>query len=50
MPVFNRIEVDVIDVPCVVLIVAQRMLPVAPLPDPAFGLGDAACRAELASG
>src|SRR3546814_10846616 len=47
---FHRIEVDVIDVALQVVCVADQMLPIPPLPDPAFAFGDAACAAMLASG
>src|SRR3546814_9552469 len=40
----------VIDVALQVVFVADQMLPIPPLPDPAFAFGDAACAAMLASG
>src|SRR3546814_8336817 len=47
---FHRIEVDVIDAALQVVFVADQMLPIPPLPDPAFAFGDAACAAMPASG
>ena len=40
--VLHRIEVDVIEVPRKIVRVAQRMLPISPLPDPALGFGGTA--------
>src|SRR5690606_21696625 len=45
----HRVEVDVIDVPLQIVLVADQMLPISPLPEAAFALGDAACAAMLAS-
>ena len=39
MAVPDRIEVDVIEVPRKIVLVAQRMLPISPLPNPALGFG-----------
>lgn len=40
--VLDRIEMDVIDVPCKIDPVAQRVLPITALPNPALALGGAA--------
>ena len=38
----GRVDMDVIDMPREIVLVANRMLPVAPLPDAAFAFGGAA--------
>jgi hypothetical protein len=47
MPVFDRIEMDVIEVPHKILLVTQGVLPIAPLPTPRSPL--AARLAEIRS-
>jgi hypothetical protein len=44
MGVLYRIEVNVIEVARKVVFVAQRMLSISPLPNPALGFGGAAGR------
>jgi hypothetical protein len=39
---FDRVDMDVVDVTLEVALVANGMLPIAALPDAAFALGDAA--------
>jgi hypothetical protein len=48
--VLHRIEVDVIEVPHEVVLVAQRMLSISPLPNPALAFGGAAGRDPFPSG
>jgi hypothetical protein len=43
MPMFDRIEVDIVGVLREILFIAQRTLPIAPLPNTAFALFRAAC-------
>ena len=40
--VLHRIEVNVIEVPPKIILVAQRVLPISPLPNPSLALGGAA--------
>jgi len=40
--VLHRIEMDVVEVPRKIVLVAQRMLPISPLPNPALAFGGAA--------
>src|SRR3546814_17654229 len=47
---FHRSDVDVIDVALQVVFVAYQMLPIPPLPDPAFAFGGASCAAMLSRG
>jgi hypothetical protein len=46
MPVFHRIEMNVIDVPIKIRFIAYRVLPVAALPDAFFSLGNLAFRSR----
>ena len=48
--VLHRIEVDIIDVPLEVLLIAQCVLPVASLPNAALAFGDPAGRNLFAGG
>jgi len=48
--VLHRIEVNVIEVTHEVVLVAQRMLPIPPLPNPALAFGGAAGGDPFASG
>ena len=48
--VFHRIEVNVVEVPRRILLVAQGVFPIPTLPDPALALGGAAGGAPFASG
>ena len=41
MPVFHRIDVNVIEVPIEVLLVADRVFPIAPLPNSALAFAGA---------
>ena len=50
MPVFDRIEMDVIEVPHKIVLVTQRVLPIAPLPNPTLSLGGTAGRDPFAAG
>ena len=50
MPVFDRIEVDVIDMPLKIDLVTQGALPIPPLPNPALSLGSTAGRDPFAAG
>jgi len=43
MPVFDRIEMNVVDVLCDIGFVAQGMLPITPLPNPAFAFSERLC-------
>lgn len=45
---FHRVEMNVVDMPRDIVVVAQRMLPIAPLPDAAFGFARAAFGNPLA--
>ena len=38
----HGIEVNVVEVPRKIVLVAQRMLPISPLPNPALAVGGAA--------
>ena len=48
MPVLNRVEVNVIEVPRKIVFVAQRVLPIAALPNPALAFAQAAGRNRFA--
>ena len=50
MPVFDRIEMDVIEVPHKIVLVTQGVLPIPPLPNPALSLGGTAGRDPFAAG
>ena len=41
-PVLNRIDMDVIDVTPKIVLIANRVLPITPLPDAALPLGGTA--------
>jgi hypothetical protein len=46
----DRIDMDVLDVPCQIVLITNRVLPITSLPDPALALGGAAGRNGLANG
>ena len=48
--VLDWIEMNVVDVPCVVALIAQRVLPIAALPDSTFAFAQAAWRNPFAGG
>ena len=50
MPVFDRIEMDVIEVPLKIVLVTQGVLSIPPLPNPALSLGSTAGRDPFAAG
>ena len=50
MPVFDRIEMDVIEVPDKIVLVTQGVLPIPPLPNPALSLRGTAGRDPFAAG
>jgi hypothetical protein len=39
---FDRVDMDIINVTRKIVLIANRMLPITPLPDTAFALGGAA--------